>query len=106
MGTLLAAITGILTTLGNVYAKEWAVKSGVGLFAMTLAFYLAGSVVFPFSLKFGSLTILNTLASVVTILATVLIGLLYYREHITTVQALGLFLGGIALILLSLPMKS
>lgn len=105
LGSLLALLTGLFVLFGNIYAKEWSMKPRASLFAITLLFYIASSIVFPISLRFGTLTVLNTVASMVTVAATPLIGLALFRERISSVQAIGLTIGILAVVLLAIPFR-
>lgn len=102
-GPGLALLAGILTIAGNISAKEWAGRSGIALFLLAMLFYVAGSLLIPFSLRFGSLSGFTPIFSLSTIGITLLIGLLYYREQVTNLQIVGIIIAAIAVVFLVWP---
>lgn len=102
MGIFYALLTAALGLVGNVFAKEWANAPSSRLYLLAISFYIAGSLVFPLALRHGSLTILNTLAAIVPLVATIGIGIWYYNEPVSPLGMLGLALGVVACVLLTI----
>jgi len=101
MGIFYALTAAMLGLAGNVFAKEWANKRDPALYALAAAFYIGASLVFPLALRHGTLTILNTLAATVPLVITIGIGIWRYDESISPLGMLGLSLGVIATIILT-----
>jgi glucose uptake protein len=103
LGVLLALATGVFTLLGNVFAKEWSLKRGVTLFTLACVSYFISALVFMFALRYGGLVVLNAISGLATLVATAVIGVLLFKEIISTPQMIGLFLGVTAIVLLTIP---
>jgi len=106
MGIFYVLLTATFGIIGNVFAKEWANKPNKTLYVLAVCAYIAGSLIFPLSLKYGSLTLLNTLAALIPLITTVAIGLWWYKESLSSLNVIGIGLGIIATILLSIPAKA
>ena len=98
-------VAGFIGIFGNVAAKEWATKSGLLLFLIALVWWVLAGVTFLHAMRYGTLTVLNTLAGLVGAVATVFVGLLYYRESVTSAQAAGLVFSLVGMALLLWPSR-
>lgn len=102
MGYFLAVVTAVVTIAGNVTAKIWAENNKTTMLVVTLVFYIASSVAFPFALRYGKLTILNAFATAFIFILTSAAGLWYFKERLTALEVLGVFLAFSGILLLSI----
>jgi len=56
-------------------------------------------------LRYGDLGVMNTIWAVITILGTVLIGVFFFQENLSPLQALGIFICLVGMILIQWPTK-
>jgi len=93
----------IFYIIGEYYAKKYANISLRYFGAISLFGYSIGTVCWLGALsKYNSLSILGTMWNVLYIIITLVMGIVIFKESITTIQIVGLFFAFIAIILLSI----
>lgn len=101
--TLWIIIAMIFYTIGEYYSKKYANTSLKSFGVIALIGYLVNAFCFlPALSKMNSLTVLGTIWNVLYVIITLVIGLVIFRETITTTQMIGVGLGFISIILLSI----
>lgn len=84
--------------IADVFAKEWSVRKGIFLAVGALVSYLVANTFWLFALKNGSgLARGAVLFSVGSGLVALVLGIVFYKEELTRLQMIGLFLGLISL---------
>ncbi len=94
-----------LRLLGNFYAKLWAIKGGWIFYAVSILFYLVFSSLFILMVKKTSLSITAPLVAISMVAGSVLMGVFYFQEKLTTPQVAGILLSIPVLILLTFPFQ-
>lgn len=85
--------------VADVLAKHWSIKGGIWYAALSLVAYLLANTFWLFALKNGSgLGRGAVIFSVVSAIVAILVGLLLYKEDVTTPQMIGMGLGLVSLI--------
>ncbi len=91
MGTFLSILSALFTATGTIFAKQWSLNGNPLCFAAIMIFYLASSIVFPFALRHGEMTLLATISSIAGATLVILIGLFVFKEQNSAVQGVGIF---------------
>jgi multidrug transporter EmrE-like cation transporter len=99
---LLFTVSAVSVGLGDYLAKKWSLEPRWGLFAGALACYLTSSFFYLQTLTRKSLVVSCVIWSIASIVAFLFVGLVIFHETLSGVQLIGVILGTISLILLSL----
>ncbi|MBU1034837.1 EamA family transporter [Patescibacteria group bacterium] len=102
---LLTFFSALSSIIGNILGKYWADRQQFRWMALMLAMYVTGGVLYAFSLRYGKYTIINSLFYAVVPIVTVLSGIIIFRERLTMLQTIGLCLGLLAVIFLTVEGK-
>ncbi|MES2213574.1 MAG: EamA family transporter [Patescibacteria group bacterium] len=85
--------------IADIFAKNWSLKGGYWLAALSLTSYLLANTFWLFALRSGSgLGKGAIIFSVSSAIIAVVLGLLFYHEEITKFQIAGMVLGIVSLI--------
>ena len=85
--------------IADVLAKNWSIKGNLYLAVFSLLSYMLANVFWLFALKNGSgLTKGAIIFSVSSAIIATILGVFFYKENISFVQLLGVFLGLISLL--------
>ncbi len=88
--------------MGDYFAKAWSIQRDAKLIPLALAGYLLSGVFYiPTLLKEG-LVITSIMWSLLSIIGFLIIGVVLFHEPLTTPQIVGITLGSLALIILSI----
>lgn len=91
----------LFEAIADILAKQYQINSGWWMFGAATLAYMIGNVFWLISLRTGdTLTRGAIIFSVGSAIIAVLIGLVIYKEHLTRLEAIGIFLGLIAVVLL------
>lgn len=97
---LILSSTGV--ALGDFYGKYWSINQKGGFYALAMfGYFLSGFFYLPTLLGKG-LVITSLIWSILSIIFFLFIGLVIFKETLTTIQIVGVFLGVVSLIVLSL----
>lgn len=97
----LLILSGTSVALGDFFAKSWSVERRSWLIlAMVLGYFFSGFFYLPTLLK-GGLIVTSMIWSLLSTLALVAIGLFIFHESLTSLQIVGLILGTVAIMVLS-----
>ena len=84
----------VLESFSDILAKEWSLKSNNWMVAVALSGYLVTNIFWLYALKNGiGLTRGAVIFSVGSAILGVLIGILFYKETLTSLQTVGVMLG-------------
>lgn len=95
----LAALYGIL---GDLFAKYWALNRTATFWILTVVFYCLSGIIFMPSLLKEGLIIAAMIWVLVSAIGFLFLGIVVFKETLTTLQMLGVFLGIASLIMLNL----
>ncbi|OGI68505.1 hypothetical protein A2738_01315 [Candidatus Nomurabacteria bacterium RIFCSPHIGHO2_01_FULL_42_15] len=96
-------VSAIFFAVGEFLSKKFALGPKVIYVLLILGAYCLGTLAWlPAILQKNSLTIVGTMWSVMTLVTTVLIGILIFREKLSAVGVIGVITAVIAVILLSI----
>lgn len=101
--TLWILIAMVFYAIGEYNSKQYANTSFIWYGVIAMGGYMLNALCFlPAISKMNSLSILGTIWNLGYIFVTLFIGLILFHEPITTTQTVGMVLGIIAIILLSI----
>jgi multidrug transporter EmrE-like cation transporter len=91
----------IFELIADIFAKEWSLKGNPLFWILSLSGYVIANAFWLFAIKSGSgLARGATIFSVASAVLAIIIGLVFYRESVTTIQVIGMIVGLIAIILI------
>ncbi len=100
--SLLFCISALFVGTGDYLAKKWSLAPSWGLLTSALGCYLVSSFFYLQTLLRKGLVISSLIWSIASIIAFLFVGLVVFRETLSTVQLLGVVAGIISVLLLSL----
>ena len=99
---LLFAVSAILVGAGDYLAKKWSLEPGWGLFSGSLGCYLVSAGFYMLTLTRKGLVVSCIIWSIASIVAFLFVGLVVFHETLSGLQLIGVILGTISLLMLSL----
>ena len=91
----------ICEIVADVFSKEWSLKPHFYFLIGGIGFYLIANMAWLFSLKYGSgLARGVSIFSVSCTILAIIIGVVFYKEEVSSLQVIGMILGVIALVLI------
>jgi drug/metabolite transporter (DMT)-like permease len=99
---LLFTVSALSVGAGDYLAKKWSLEPGWGSFAGALACYLSSSFFYLQTLTRKGLVVSSIIWSITSIIAFLFVGLVVFHETLSGVQIIGVFLGTISLLMLSI----
>ena len=93
---------GSILTIGDIVMKKWVLSNSLGTFILGLSIYLIGLVFLAFSFKFKNIAVASTIFVIFNVVTLSLVSFFYFKEVISPLQILGIFVGIIAIIVLEL----
>jgi len=93
---------GSILTIGDIVMKKWVLSNSLGTFILGLSIYLIGLVFLAFSFKFKNIAVASTIFVIFNVVTLSLVSFFYFKEVISPLQILGIFIGIIAIIVLEL----
>lgn len=102
---LLLFLSALSVVLGDFFAKYWSTNQRKLFFAVALlAYFLSGVLFIPALLK-ERLVISAMLYTLFSVSGFLFIGLIIFKESLSMLEAVGVVLGIVALIILAVPVK-
>lgn len=96
-------LSGVFFAIGEFLSKKFALSPKLGLFMILILTSALGMVTWlPAIMQKNQLSVVGVMWSVLSLVITILIGVLIFNEKLTQINLLGMFLGIIAVILLSI----
>jgi multidrug transporter EmrE-like cation transporter len=99
---VLFTVSAVSVGVGDYLAKKWSLEPGYGLFAGALACYFSSSFFYMQTLTRKGLVVSCLIWSISSIVAFLFVGIVLFNETLSGMQLIGVILGTISLILLSL----
>lgn len=91
----------VFELIADVFSKEWSLHPKISLLVGGILFYLIANLSWLFALRYGAgLARGVSIFSVVCTIIAIIIGLLFYKESVSSMQLLGIVLGAISLLLI------
>lgn len=79
--------------LGDVVLKKWALDSNAWILVIGLLVYFAATVLWAYSLRFEYLSKAIAIVTILNLIFVIMIGVIYFKEDISLVNAVGIALG-------------
>ena len=96
-------LSALFFAVGEFWSKKFAITPKVSYVILVVMIYALGTLAWlPAILQKNSLSIAGTIWSVMSLFATVLIGVLLFGEKLTAVGIVGMIVAVIAIVLLSI----
>ena len=99
---LLVSAAAIFEVVGDTFFKSWSLSGRSIVLWIGVLVYAGAIFIWAYSLKFGFLSKAISILTVVNLIAVVLIGVLYFKENLSTANKVGIVLGVASVILLQL----
>jgi len=99
---LLVVTVSILEVVGDILFKEWTIRTDKIFLIAGIIAYLAATTFWAFSLKFQNLSKAVVIFGILTIIIGVLVGVFLYKEELSTLNIIGIFLGLVSIVLLEI----
>jgi len=101
----LTFVSAVMSIIGNVTGKYWADAHGAIWMALMLVSFTASSVAYAYSLRYGHFTTINALFYAVVPIITALFGFFLFKDKLTTLQLIGLVLGIVGIVFMTIEGK-
>ena len=95
-------VSVLLETGADFFFKKWAIESKNIVLIFGLLLYIIASIFFAVSLKYEFLSKTISIFSLLNLLAITLVGILFFKEHLTILNKIGVGLAIISIILIEL----
>jgi multidrug transporter EmrE-like cation transporter len=96
-------LSGVFFAIGEFMSKKFALNPKISFVLLMLASYILGSLAWlPAILQKNQLSIVGVMWSVLSVISTILIGVLIFNEKLSQFGVIGIALGIISVILLSI----
>ena len=102
IGLLLIGGAVFFEIIADIILKYWSINPKTIFVVCGIIVYTIGTTMFAYSLRFGDLSKMGTIFTVVNLIVVVLIGLLLFKEQVSLINMIGIFLGVISVILVQL----
>ena len=99
---VLLLLSGSAVVLGDVFAKYWSINQRSFLFFLAVASYMTSSILYLPTLLREGLIITSIIWSLFAIIGFLFVGLVVFKETLNSTQIVGVVLGVISLIILSI----
>lgn len=95
-------IGGIILTIGDVVMKKWVTNDNMSLFIAGMIIYLFGLLFLAYSYKYKNIAVASTIFVIFNIITLSIVSWFYFKESLTLLQLVGIFLGICSVLLLEL----
>ncbi len=90
----------LLEAAGDILFKKWAIDAKQAVLIAGLIIYFIGTIFWAISLRYEYLSKAISIFTILNLIVIVLVGTLYFKEKITTINIIGIILGIASIILL------
>lgn len=97
---------GLILTAGDILMKQWVAAGSAWLYVAGMGVYLIGLNFLAQSFRYENIAVASTIFVVFNIATLLVLSWLYFKEPISHIQLIGLFLGLAAIILLEVGGKA
>ena len=95
-------ISALCFAAGEYFSKDWAnTRTGVSMFMSFLSYMIGVAVWFPAIAQKNHLAIVGTIWSILSLLATITIGVIVFKERLSTMGWVGIAFALVSVALLS-----
>jgi multidrug transporter EmrE-like cation transporter len=101
-GTLLLGLSTLIFLAAAAMAKSWAIAPGPGKIVVTLLLYSAGNLIMLKLIRDFGMSVSFSLSAVIQLVAVNVVALAFFGERVTSLQALGLGLAVVSVVLITL----
>lgn len=89
--------------IGEYYSKKFAINPSIKLASIVILLYAGGSAMWlPAILKGKTLSTIGTTWNVLSMLTTLIVGVVIFKEVLTTTQIIGIILSFVSIVLISI----
>ena len=99
---ILVLVATAMEVLGDVYFKKWSLGGKNALLVLGFVIYAIGTVFWAISLKYEFLSKAISVLTLLNLIIVVLVGVLYFNEHLTLINKIGVALGILSIILIEI----
>ena len=100
---LLLILGGVLLeVIADILFKIWAIQSKSIYLSLGLAIYVTGTILWAYSLKFELLSKAISIFTICNLIAVILVGVIFFKEDVSTLSKVGIGLGIVSVILMQL----
>lgn len=99
---LLVTLAVALEVIADVLFKKWAIENKNYLLTVGLAIYMVGTAFWAYSLRYEYLSKAISVFAVLNLIILVLVGVLFFKEDLSTTNKIGVILGIVSVILIEL----
>ncbi len=100
MGLVLVAAA--LEVIADIFLKKWSLGNNTYLLIIGLSAYFIGTVFWAISLKYEFLSRAISIFTILNFCAVVIVGLLIFKEDISSINKIGIGIGIISIILIEI----
>jgi small multidrug resistance pump len=98
----LIAVAVAFEVVGDVFFKRWSIEGKNVLLAVGLLIYFIGTVFWAVSLKYEYLSKAISVFTVMNLVIVALVGMIYFKEDLSSINKLGIALGVLSVILIEM----
>ena len=98
----LIALAVILEVIADILFKKWSLVNKNSLLIAGLVIYFIGTFIWAVSLKYELLSKAISIFTILNLIIVVLVGVLIFKEDLSSINKLGIGLGVISVILIEL----
>lgn len=99
---VLIGVAVILEIIADIMFKSWSASNNNIVLVIGLAIFLVGTVFWAFSLRHEYLSKAIAIFTILNLVVISLVGVLYFKENLSTTNKIGIALGVVSVILLEL----
>lgn len=99
---ILITLAALFESFGDVILKKWAIDGKQIFFILGLVIYFFATIIWAFSLKYEFLSKAISIITILNLIIVVLVGVIYFKENLSTVNKIGIIIGIISLILIEI----
>lgn len=99
---ILVTLAVALEVIADVLFKKWAIGNKNYLLMVGLVIYMIGTTFWAYSLRYEYLSKAISVFAVLNLIILVLVGVLFFKEDLSTTNKIGVILGILSVILIEL----
>ena len=99
---LLLFIGGVILTAGDLVMKKWVISPNLYLYVIGLLIYLVGLMFLVKTYKYENIAVASLIFVIFNIVTLLIFSWFYFKEPLSTMQIIGLFLGIVSITLLEI----
>ncbi len=102
LALLLLGLSTLVFLLAATVLKQWALDPGLGRLVVTLALYSLGNLIMMRIVRESGMATAFSVSAVIQLVAVNLIAVVYFSERLAPIQAVGVALAVVAVVLITL----